>query len=182
MKGIIFNIFQEVVRQEFGEDTWDELLEAARLDGAYTSLGNYDDAELGKLVMAASAKLGKPANEIVRWLGEKALPLMAEKYPIFFKDHTDTRSFVLTLNNIIHPEVRKVYPGADVPVFDFDESSAAALVIGYRSARKMCAFAEGLIRGAATHFGEATDFEHLQCMHRGDEKCVFRVGFYPLQG
>ena len=30
MKGIVFNLLEEVVRREYGEDTWDSLLEAAK--------------------------------------------------------------------------------------------------------------------------------------------------------
>ena len=40
MKGIIFNILSEAVVQAFGEDEWDDVLDAAGVDGAYTSLGN----------------------------------------------------------------------------------------------------------------------------------------------
>ena len=66
MKGIIFNLLSESVIQEFGENTWDDLLDAAGLDGAYTSLGNYDDAEIFKLVGVASEKLKLPPDEVLR--------------------------------------------------------------------------------------------------------------------
>jgi hypothetical protein len=72
-------------------------------------------------------------HEVLRWFGRSAMPLLAERYPDFFKGHTDTRSFLLTLNSIIYPEVRKLYPGAITPVFDFDTSSADVLQIGYNS-------------------------------------------------
>lgn len=177
MKGVVFNLLEESVRRDYGEDTWDDLLDAAGLDGAYTSLGSYPDADLARLVSAASTALGIPEAEVVRWFGQKALPLMAESYPGFFTPHTSTRSFVLTLNNIIHPEVRKVYPGADVPEFDFDTSSKEVLVMGYRSPRRLCAFARGLIEGAAAHFGEEALIEEPECMHRGSERCVFHIRF-----
>src|SRR5687768_2582444 len=115
MKGIVFNLLAEVVQKQYGEETWEALLEAAQLDGAYTSLGNYPDSDLMKLVGAASSALNLPPNAIIRWFGVNALPLLAQRFPQFFKPHTSTRSFVLTLNSIIHPEVRKLYPGADVP-------------------------------------------------------------------
>jgi hypothetical protein len=174
---LVFNLLEEVVRREYGEETWDALLEAAQLDGAYTSLGNYRDEDLLKLVAAASSALKMPANTIVRWFGLHAVPLLVERYPAFFEGHQSTRSFLFTLNDIIHPEVRKLYPGADVPIFDYDTSSPDVLVMGYRSPRKLCAFAEGLIEGAARHFGEAVALEQPSCMHRGDEKCVLRVSF-----
>jgi hypothetical protein len=177
MKGIVFNLLEEVTAREFGEETWDALLDAAGLDGAYTSLGSYADAELGRLVAAASKALGLPPDGVERWFGRHALPLMAEKYPHFFRGHRATRPFLLTLNGIIHPEVLKLYPGATPPAFGFDTSSGELLVMEYDSARRMCAFAEGLIEGAAAFFGESASFERPACMRRGDARCVFHIRF-----
>src|SRR5437867_896326 len=100
MKGIIFNLLEEVVTQAHGEKVWDQLLVTAQLDGVFTSLGNYPDEHLFKLVGAASAALDQPAHAIVRWFGTRALPLLAQKYPAFFTPHQSTRPFILTLNGI----------------------------------------------------------------------------------
>ncbi|MBI4241193.1 MAG: heme NO-binding domain-containing protein, partial [Candidatus Rokubacteria bacterium] len=85
--------------------------------------------------------------------------------------------FLLTLNDIIHPEVRKLYPGAGVPVFDFDASAPDTLAMGYTSARRFCAFAEGLIEGAAAHYGEEVAIEQPTCMNRGDKTCTLMIRF-----
>jgi hypothetical protein len=177
MKGVVFNLLEEIVSREYGEDTWDELLEAAELEGAYTSLGGYPDSELMRLVGVAAATIDAPPDTVVRWFGRNALPLLARSYPAFFTPHASTRPFVLTLNDIIHPEVRKLYPGADVPVFDYDVSSDDVLVLGYQSPRKLCAFAEGLIEGAADHYGEVAEIAQPICMNRGDEKCRLHISF-----
>ena len=177
MKGIVFNLLETVVHREFGEEKWDQLLDAAGVDGAYTSLGSYDDADMIKLVQAASADLDLPPDAILRWFGRKAMPILAERYPHFFRAHQNTRSFLLTLNSIIHPEVRKLYPGADVPEFDFSSSSDDDLTMGYMSGRKLCALAEGFIEGASDHFAERVSLEHSKCMHRGDEKCILQMKF-----
>src|SRR5690348_13967944 len=112
MKGIVFNLLEQIVTAEHGDETWEALLDASGLDGAYTSLGSYPDEDLFALVGAASAALDTPADAVVRWFGRSAMPLFAERYPQLFAEHAGTRSFVLTLNDIIHPEVRKLYPGA----------------------------------------------------------------------
>jgi hypothetical protein len=177
MKGIIFNLLQETVSHEYGADTWDALLESTGLEGAYTSLGNYPDEQLVALVGAASAALKTPPDVIIRWFGVRALPILATKYPAFFQRHQTTRSFILTLNAIIHPEVRKLYPGADTPDFEFDASSPDVLHMVYRSKRKLCALAEGLIEGAAGQYGETVQIGHPQCMHRGDAHCRLDLSF-----
>ena len=33
MKGIVVNLLERLVARDFGEDTWDELLDASGLDG-----------------------------------------------------------------------------------------------------------------------------------------------------
>ena len=179
MKGIVFNLLEEAVTTDFGDATWDRLLDDAGLDGAYTSLGSYDDAEIMRLVEVASQALQIPPADVLRWFGRRAMPLLAGRYPAFFGGHAGTRAFLLTLNSIIHPEVRKLYPGASPPVFDFDTGDYTTLVIGYNSARRLCALAEGFIAGAAEHYGEQAQVSQSQCMHDGAEKCVFHVSIHP---
>lgn len=175
MKGIVFNLLDECVVAEHGEDTWDDLLEDAGVSGSYTSLGNYPDDELLRLVGAVSERLGIEPEKVVRWLGRSSLPRLADRYPGFFTPHTATRPFLLSLNDIIHPEVRKLYPGAGVPTFDFSETDEGALVMSYRSARRLCAFGEGLIEGAAGHYGEQVSLAQPVCMNRGGEHCRIEV-------
>ena len=51
--------------------------------------------------------------------------------------------------------------------------------MGYRSPRKMCSFAEGLLLGAADHFAERLTIEQPFCMKRGDPQCVLECTFAP---
>lgn len=174
MKGIVFNILEQVVTQTYGEDTWESLLATAGVDGAYTAVGSYEDSQMAALVAAASQALGTPEDDILRWFGTAALPVFAERYPQFFAPHTTTRSFLTTLNDVIHPEVRKLFPGAYAPEFTFDDRDDA-LAMGYHSHRQLCAFGEGLILGAAAHFGESVSIEQASCQKRGDDACTFLV-------
>jgi hypothetical protein len=180
MKGIVFNLLEDVVTRAHGADTWDALIDAAGVTGSYTSLGSYPDEEIVKLVMAVSKALATPPADVLRWFGREAMPLLAERYSVFFTPHTSARPFITSVNKIIHPEVRKVYPGADVPVFGFSDAPDGSLLMSYQSARKLCALAEGFIEGAAIHYGESAKFEHTICMHKGDDKCVIRIAFRKM--
>lgn len=183
MKGIIFNLLESVVIDEYGEDAWDDLLEDAGMEGSYAALGNYPDAELLRLLALMPEAFGGDRDDQLRWFGRRAMPILAQRYGVFFERPTDTRSFLLTLNNIIHAEVRKLYPDADVPTFDFDPTpgveppSGDSLVMGYHSTRGLCALAEGFIHGAADHYGQAATIEQPRCMHRGDERCALVCSF-----
>lgn len=179
MKGIVFNLLEKVVTDAHGEAAWETLLDQTRLKGAYTSLGNYPDEELYQLVGAASTLLKQPAADIVRWFGRSCIPHFARLYPDFFRPHQSAREFVLTLNDIIHPEVLKLYPGAEVPRFEFETRGPNTVSIGYQSHRKLCAFAEGLVEGTADHYEESVRVEQSECALRGGPRCVLVCTFQP---
>lgn len=182
MKGIIFNLLEDMVASQGGEAAWDELLDAADLDGGYSAIGNYPDTELLALVASAAQATGLDPDEIIRSFGRHALTGLAQRYPQFFDAHDHTRPFLLTLNDVIHPEVRKLHPEAEPPVFDFDTSDPDRLAIGYTSSRRLCVFAEGMIAGAAAHFGDGVVVTQTQCMNDGADRCVIDCTFTDPEG
>jgi hypothetical protein len=175
MKGIVFNLLEEVVVQQFGQDTWEDLVDQAEASGVYTSLGNYTDEELVSLVVTAAKALDKTPAEVLRWFGQSAMPLLAIRYPALFDAHHSSRDFVLSVNKIIHPEVRKLYAGASCPFFHFQPAESGAMMMAYQSERKLCMLAHGFIEGAATHFHDSADVRHHECMHDGDDKCLLEI-------
>ena len=181
MKGIIFNLLEEVVTTHIDEMSWDGILESAGAGGAYTSLGNYPDEEFVRLLEALSRQSGKSDRETLRWFGQLSMPFLAQRYAEFFTAHTSLRSFLLSLNDVIHAEVRKLYPGAEVPVFEFETPAGAAahdtLIIHYRSKRRLCQLAEGFIAGAADHFGEQVTVTQPSCMLEGATACALVCHF-----
>jgi hypothetical protein len=179
MKGVIFNLAEQVVTDAYGADVWDDVLDQAGLEGAYTSLGSYPDADLTALVTATAVRLGVEPAVVVKTVGEGAMPVLAQRYPEFFSAHTSTRPFLLTLNDIIHPEVRKLYPGADVPEFGFEAVGEDVLLLRYKSHRKLCALAEGFVTGAATHYRETVQITQPECMLDGAESCLLKCTFSP---
>ncbi len=174
MKGIIFNLFEEVVAEHCGEDLWDDLLQRAQVGGAYTSLGSYPDAEIAALATAAASR-AVTLPQVLRWLGRSAIPRLSARYPAFFVAHTSLLPLLGSLNGVIHPEVRKLYPGAVCPHFDMSATAEGALRLGYRSARRLCHLAHGFIEGTAAYYSQGVEVRHLRCMHAGDADCLLEV-------
>lgn len=181
MKGIIFNLLEEVVTTHIDEMTWDGILDEAAASGVYTTLGNYPDAELVKLLGALSLRTGKSCEEALQWFGRLSMPFLARRYPEFFTAHAGMRSFLLSLNDVIHAEVKKLYPGADVPVFEFESPAGAGehdtLIIHYQSKRRLCALAEGFIAGTSDHYREQVKVTQPTCMLKGAGECVLVCEF-----
>jgi hypothetical protein len=176
MKGVIFNLLEEVVCEELGDESWESLLAITNISGAYTSLGSYDDSEMLALVNAAAAVTSQQPSEILRWFGNKAIPKLANRYPEFFDGVPTARDFILSVNTIIHPEVRKLYSGAGCPHFHFS-TAGNELLVGYQSARKLCDLAHGFIEGVAAYYHSPTVIRHQSCMNDGDAVCQLAVSW-----
>ena len=157
MKGVIFNIVEEVVVGLYDEDTWDDVIDAAGVSGTYSSPGNYADEELVAIVVAAAELLEIPLPALLRVVGTKAFEGLARRYPHLVGEHTDTISFIQHVEDYIHPEVKKLYPDSILPAFEFEELGEGAMRMTYRSPRGLHDLAEGLIEGAAERFGQTIE-------------------------
>ena len=182
MKGMVFTMLGEMVEERFGIDFWDDLIDltAPKSDGVYVATDTYPDEELLNYVTAMSEQLGVPANELVYAFGEFLLSRFADIHPEFFDGHS-AKSFLKTIHDVVHVEVRKLHPDAVLPNFDYEDSAPDQLVMRYRSPRQLCALAEGLIAGTATHYGESVVTKHEVCMHRGADHCVIALQFAAKQ-
>ncbi len=178
MKGVVFNLLEEAVARTFGPEAWDDIVDEANVSGAYTSLGNYSDSEIGELVAAAATKLDLSKAEVLRWFGESAMPILKERYGALFDGHPSSRNFILSVNSIIHPEVRKLYAGAACPYFHFKEGDDGAVLMSYQSSRKMCDLAHGFVKGASKLFCEEVDIVHHSCMNHGDDRCLMELKWH----
>ena len=174
MKGVLFNAVEEAVSREWGEEMWDDLLIASGLEGAYTALGNYPDAELVALAGAAADRLSSPVDDVLRVLGRLSFGPLLSRYARFPREPTSVREFLPMVNDLIHPEVLKLYPGASVPRFALRENGDE-LEMDYSSVRNLCVLAEGLILGVADHYGESVAVDQSSCKQRGDSRCTIRI-------
>jgi hypothetical protein len=181
MKGVIFDLLNEMVEEKFGFQAWEDILDLTKLDGIYVTTETYPDEELSKLVAAAETVSGIPGAELVKEFGRYMLPSFVKSHPVFFAGKPTLRDFLLTVDRVIHVEVRKLYPDAGLPTFSYNdaEGDRSKLVMIYKSPRKLCALSEGLIDGAANYFGEEYRLEHSVCMHKGADHCELKMEFYP---
>lgn len=177
MKGVIFNVLEEVVEEHFGVDFWDEAVERAGVTGAYTSLGSYTDDELVSLVGAIAELARVSRNDVLVLGGRLGFRHLASRHTDLLVGLTSWRDVLAHLDGIIHPEVKKIYPDAEVPEFDADAKrpADASMLLEYRSPRELCALAEGLVLGLGDWFDAALAVVHVSCVHNGDDVCRLQV-------
>lgn len=179
MKGIVFNIFEEFVTENWGEDTYEEILDATSLktDEPFVAPGAYPDEDLMSLVATAVDQLGVPLPDALRAFGRFCFPGLARAYPIFLDGHTDAKTFLLTVETVIHVEVRKLMPDASPPRFDYEDPGPDQLVIQYKSTRKLCHLMAGLLDGVGDHFGIEIESQQTECVLDGAPHCRFELVF-----
>jgi hypothetical protein len=173
VKGVVFTEFMEMVESRMGLDMLDRIITEAELpnDGAYTSVGTYDHAELVRLVTALSSATGLSSSQLVHVFGEHLFVRFTVGYPALFSDAHTTFDFLSRIDGVIHVEVRKLYPDAELPKLHCERPSHNELTVLYSSPRGFGDLAAGLIAGCIKHFAEPitvtrTDLEKLDNCHR----------------
>jgi hypothetical protein len=169
MKGVVFTEFLEMVESSFSARMVDEIIEDAQpaSGGAYTAVGTYAHEEMVAMVGALSTRSGIPVPDLLRTFGHHLFGRFAATHPRFFNDATGALPFLAGIEDIIHAEVLKLYPDAQLPRFEVEYHDAGRLVLLYRSSRHFEDLAEGLIRGCVDHFGEALTVQREQLTHEG---------------
>jgi len=159
MKGVVFAEFLEMVEERYSLEVLDDVLQSADLPsgGVYTSVGTYPAEEMSSLVRELSRVTGETPPELLRAFGHQLFSRFARIYPHFVEAADSAFSFLETVETVIHVEVKKLYPEAELPVFDTTRDGDECLTMVYRSPRRLSALAEGLMRGCADHFDEPID-------------------------
>ena len=140
----------------------DTLLEEADLpesQGAYTAVGTYPHSEMVSLVTHLSQHSGVEVPELLKVYGEHLFGRFHAMYPVFFEDTDNAFDFLASIHDVIHVEVKKLYPDAELPTFTSSTPEAGVMRMHYISSRQMHDFAEGLIAGCLKHFNEQATIE-----------------------
>jgi len=161
MKGVVFTEFLEMVESEFSNDLADELIETCDLPsgGVYTAVGTYDHTEIVTLVVRLSELTGKEAPELIHHFGVYLFGRFAVLYPKFMEGHDSAMDFLEGIESIIHAEVRKLYPDAQLPRFDVERVNKDKLIMIYSSERHLGDLAHGLIEQCIVHFEDSINVE-----------------------
>jgi hypothetical protein len=159
MKGIIFTEFMTLVEDKFGLKVLDEVLEGAEDEGVYTTVGSYDHRNLVKLIIELSNISGIPGTQLQEVFGESVFINLYKTIPnqAGLKECQSTFQFIRHVEDYIHVEVKKLYPEAKPPSFEFLSESETQMTFDYKSARCMSHVCLGLVKGCANHFNEHID-------------------------
>lgn len=178
MKGVVFNIFESFIVENFSEEAWEEVLEQSNIDDdVFVGPKTYDDATFLALVTTAVKLKGLDFSQAVRLFGKYSFSMLRSKMITLVDQFQTPEELLLNLDGIIHVEVRKLLENANPPKFEVRRVNDA-LELKYYSTRNLCIFLEGLLDGLAAHYNMKVKYEQTTCTHRGDEFCTFKIEFY----
>ena len=179
MKGVIFNLLEEFVCEGWGYDTYELVMSScpAHERGPFIGPGTYPDSVLLAIVAGTAKKLDITVEQAVRAFGKFAMSKLAAKVPELISHLESPKALLMSLENVIHIEVKKIYPMAEPPTFDYEDPADDKLIMHYYSKRNLCVLMEGLLEGLADYYETNLDFTQTHCVNHGDDHCVFDINF-----
>jgi hypothetical protein len=177
MKGMIFTEFLDMVGERFGLAVKDRVIAVAggAHDGAYTAVGNYDHREMVAMALELERATGASLAQLLNAFGEHVFGVFTRRYGHFFSEASGAIDFLSRIENYIHVEVRKLYPDAELPSFQYPPAPVGELLMDYHSPRPMAAFAEGLVRATIAHFGEPVELIVTDTSNGAGTACRFHL-------
>ena len=181
MKGMVFTEFLEMVEENFGWEVAEDIVDESDLPsgGAYTSVGTYDHNEMVAMVVVLSEKTGVAIPDLLKAYGKYLFGRFNQLYGTFFEGVDGTFEFLSSIDQYIHVEVKKLYPEAELPKFDYEHPDDNTLVLIYSSSRPFADFAEGLLMGCLDHYGESITLEREDLNEANGKEAKFTLVRVP---
>ncbi|CAA6678239.1 MULTISPECIES: heme NO-binding domain-containing protein [unclassified Lentimonas] len=176
MKGMVFTNFLEMVEEHFGFEIVDTIIDSSELPskGAYTAVGTYPHTEMVALLQSLEKETNVPIAKLLVTYGSYLFAKLAEGYPMMLTDCNCSRDLLLRLDGVVHVEVAKLYPDAQLPRFETVELPNGDLEMTYLSERHLEDLAEGLLRGSLVHFKDKASITRHP---KADGSVIFKVSY-----
>ncbi len=180
MKGIVFTEFLEMVEKEFGIELLDRIIAKSNLPsgGSYTAVGTYDFFEMQSLIINLSKETGIPVQDLIYAYGRYFFQVLTWHHPNIFAMYPSALEMLASIESHIHVEVRKLYPGAELPTFKIAKQEENFLEIHYFSARSMYMFARALMEKTFEHYDTAYKID-LELLKENGSQVKFKIYKQP---
>jgi heme-NO-binding protein len=176
VQGVIFDELEKYVVRELGQTGLSRIRDlTGRGNGGYQFDRAYPDDEMFVMLRGLVEATRRAPQEIVEEFGEVLATALFEVYGFLVDTRWSFLEFLLNTEMVIHAGVRLNTPGARPPLIQVLRSGPESVKISYRSSRRLCPLAKGIIRGAAAHYKVAIVLTEESCMLRGDSECVMTV-------
>lgn len=181
MHAVIHLALKKYMETRYGVQEWRRYLELAGVTTTlpYVRVGYYPDEELWAIVAAVAADRGIAVETVLEDFGAATAADLMAMYPRLIRPEWRSLDLICHTEQTIHQAVRRHKLGSRPPSVTCDRVSPGEVRLTYRSERRLCAFARGVIRGVADQYGEVLTVTQPVCMLRGDPVCELLVRLEP---
>lgn len=155
MKGIILSEFVEFIEENLGEDSAQYIIDSSgvKSGGAYSRVGLYDYQELLALLTQTVEHTSETAETLLQRFSDHLFMVFKRDYSGFFEGVGSAAEMLTQIDNHIHVEVKKLYPDAELPRFEY-KKEGAHLILTYESPRPLAGVAKALVSACLKFFGD----------------------------
>jgi len=174
MKGAIFKLFEDFVTTAHGPDAFDDLLDSTEMQtvGPIVGPGTYPAEDLLALVGSAVTAYEQPVDDLLRAFGRHAFPALVQSVSELTVGMDDPHTFLMSLESVIHTEVRKLDHEANPARFAATEVASDELLLGYESGFGLFALVEGFLDGLGDWYDAPLHHERVST---DGTNAVFRI-------
>lgn len=178
MYGLVNQGIRKMVSQNFGEETWEAIVEKSGVEDVFAAMEPYPDEVTLSLVGAASEILSLPQDEVLHAFGKWWIGNAANEYSGIFKLTGDSFSEFIENLDSIHTRVMAMLPKLTPPTFTLSDLTESSVTVHYYSQRQgLYPMVEGMIFGIGEWFKVPVTIASV-CHEDGDpEHTIFDVSF-----
>ncbi len=175
MHGIILAELKKYVEAAHGPTAWPELLRRSGLEAKiHLPITSYPDEEFDNLIKVLCAYSNKDQRTLLEDFGRNIVPGLLGTYGSMLDPSWKTLDVLEHAGSIVH-SVSKRTGMSSAMLLSCKRSTRTNLTLTYISSRKLCHFAQGIVRGFASKFGEAVEMNEMSCMLLGASACTFDI-------
>jgi len=172
----MFNELSRYADARKGPGAWTAIREAAGLPSDFFLITNdFPDEDFMALCAQAASRTGQSLEALLEDFGTFLVPGLLSIYGSLVNPKWDVLSFLEYTEDVIHRAVRIAHTDARPPALKVVRTNEDEVTVIYRSPRRLCALACGIIAGVAQHYESPVQIHQDACMQRGDPECHIRV-------
>ena len=175
MHGLLFKSMKDYVIENHGKETWLEVCTSADVDKRiFLTIDTYPDEELLRLFDATADSVGSSVPELLASYGRFAAGQLLDTHRNAVDDDWDALDLLANADEVV-AGLQSRDPDLDPPQLACRRDGPDRVTIEYRSERKLCFAAKGIVHGIADRYDAEVRVAEPSCAHEGADACVLVV-------
>jgi len=163
MKGVIIACLSELVKSDFGEQKWKEIVQQSE-EKPYmviNAICDIDDQRFFKLFENTCKVLHLSKQQACDAFGYYFINIFAPKvYAIFYDKFKNAKEFIMGMDEV-HDMMTRKLKNAHPPRFTIEKVDEQTIIVNYKSTRNMIDLYVGLVKGVGNYFNTHIEIKKL---------------------